>query len=309
MDISMKEEDVRNLNKLFRDHGDILGTSGTTIVAIDAFIASIKALKCHPKALKTLVDELTLAVKNTEPHIPPLIHLLEQFEEEMEGRYEGDLTAMKQAIVDALTAKREIYQDRFRRVVEHGKQKVADGDHIIVYSTSSAVRNILLESKAEGTQFEVLILKQDFSKTRKLIWTVSGAHINHQVIPEYNLSNFVSKANKFFMGAIAVTSDRQVICQLGTAEIVSLCHLKSVPVYMFANSLKFSHQHSCEQRIHEKEESHVNGDCRYRMTIHSHCILDLDLVDHIVTEDGVVGHDAIDNYWQTRRGIAPIPVA
>lgn len=294
----MKPKDKENLYKLFRDHGDVLGTSGTTQVALESFINSIHALKCKPDELRQLVSELTHTIKNTEPRIPPLIHLMEQFEREMENRYSGDLATTKKQISDILSEKLSIYKDKFRKVVEQGKQHVADGDRIIVYSTSSAVRTILVESKAEGKRFEVLILKQDFSKTRKLIWTVSGAKIDHQVIPEYNLSNFVSKANKFFMGAISVTHDQQVVCQLGTAEIVSLCHVKQVPVYMFTNSLKFSHRDSCEQQIHEKQENHCQGDCTYRMTVHSHCILDLGLVDHIITEDGEVALADIGRYWQ-----------
>lgn len=294
----MKPKDRDNLYKLFRDHGDILGTSGTTEVALESFMNSIRALKCASGELEPLVKELTQTIKNTEPRIPPLIHLLEKFEAEMEGKYGSDLAATKKAIIDNLSGKLALYKDKFKSVVNQGKTHVNDGDQIIVYSTSLAVRTILVESKAEGKRFEVLILKQDFSKTRKLIWTVSGAKIEHQVIPEYNLSNFVSKANKFFMGAISVTHDQKVVCQLGTAEIVSLCHLKKVPVYMFTNSLKFSHRDSCEQQIHEKQENHCQGDCTYRMTVHSHCILDLELVNFIVTEDGVVPLEDIGRYWQ-----------
>ncbi|MFZ7126126.1 MAG: hypothetical protein ACOWWM_08245 [Desulfobacterales bacterium] len=293
----MKAKDKDRLYKLFRDHGDILGTSGTTVVALESFIKSVKDLKCGPADLRPLVKELTFAVKNTEPRIPPLIHLLEQFDKEMEGLYSDDLNASKQAIVDNLSGKLETYKSKFRGVVARGKEHVEDGDRIIVYSTSSAVRTILVESKAEGKQFEVLILKQDFSKTRKLIWTATGAKIDHQIIPQYNLSNFISTANKFFMGAISVTRDRKVVCALGTAEIVSLCHLQKVPVYMFTNSLKFSHLDSCEQQIHEKKEDHRHGGCDYQMTVHSHCILDLDIVDFIVTEDGVVSQEEVGRYW------------
>ena len=137
----------------------------------------------------------------------------------------------------------------------------------------------------------MLILKQDFTKTRKLIWTASGEKIDHEVIPEYNLSNFITKANKFFLGSMSITPDNKAVCPLGSAEVVSLCHLNNIPVYLFANSLKFSHKASGDHKIHEKKERRIDGQTSYSMTIHSHCIVDLNHVDFIVREDGVIPRD------------------
>ena len=57
----------------------------------------------------------------------------------------------------------------------------------------------------------------------------------------------------------STTPDNKAVCPLGAAEGVSLCHLNKVPIYRFANSLKFSHNPSYDHRIHEKHETAAKG--------------------------------------------------
>ena len=283
----MKAIDRENLYKLFRDHGDVLGAHGTTLVALESFLRSIRDLKCPAEKLEPLVGELVTSIKNTEPQITPLVHLIEAFEEEMTGRYSDDCQATKREIAAVL-------EKQIQRLNTVGEQMTASGlqcidryDVIIVYSTSAAIRDTLVKAHKIGKPFEVLILKQDFTKTRKLIWTASGENIDHEVVPEYNLSNCIAKANKFFLGTVSITPDNKAVCPLGAAEVVSLCHLNKVPIYLFANSLKFSHKPSHDHRIHEKRETRTEGQTAYSMTIHSHCLVELDHVNFIVREDGV----------------------
>ena len=288
MGVIMKQEDRQNLFKLFRDHGDVLGAHGTALVALESFVRSIQDLKCPADKLEQLVAELIHAIKNTEPQITPLVHLIEAFENEMTDQFSTDLKTTKGKITTLLNAKIEQLKDIGAQMTVSGLKCISRYDVIIVYSTSASIRDTLVKANKIGKPFEVLILKQDFTKTRKLIWTASGEKIDHEVIPEYNLSNFITKANKFFLGSISITPDNKAICPLGAAEVVSLCHLNKIPIYLFANSLKFSHKASGEHKIHEKTERRLDGQTSYSMTIHSHCLVDLEHVDFIVQEDGVI---------------------
>jgi translation initiation factor 2B subunit (eIF-2B alpha/beta/delta family) len=284
----MKEEDRQNLFKLFRDHGDVLGTHGTTLVSLESFVRSIQDLKCPAEQIETLVAELVQSIKDSEPQITPLVHLIEEFENDMTGQFSSDASATKKKIIDVLNAKIEHLQSIGEEMVVSGLKCIDRYDVIIVYSTSVSIRDTLVKARKIGKPFEVLILKQDFTKTRKLIWTASGENIDHEIIPEYNLSNFITKANKFFLGTMSITPDQRAVCPLGAAEIVSLCHLNEIPIYLFANSLKFSHKLSDRHRIHEKQENHRVGHTSYSMTIHSHCLVDLAHVDFIVREEGAI---------------------
>ena len=288
MGVIMKNEDRQNLYKLFRDHGDVLGTDATALVALTSFIRSIQELKCPADQIETLVMELIQSIKNTEPQITPLVHLIEEFENEMAGQFSRDLKATKEKIAAVLNSKIDRLKNIGEQMIAKGMKCIDRYDVIIVYSISAVIRETMLKARKIGKPFEVLILKQDFTKTRKLIWSASGAEIDHEVIPEYNLSNFITKANKFFLGAMSITPDNKAVCPLGSAEVVSLCHLNEIPVYLFANSLKFSHKPSNAHRIHEKHEYRLEGQTSYDMTIHSHCLVDLKHVDFIVREDGVM---------------------
>jgi len=90
------------------------------------------------------------------------------------------------------------------------------------------------------------------------------------------------------IGAVSITPDAKVVAAIGTTNIVGLCHINKVPVFLFANSLKFSYHPSSSQRIHTKTAPTSQDDVSYMLTTHSRDILDLKLVDHLVTEDGTI---------------------
>jgi len=65
---------------------------------------------------------------------------------------------------------------------------------------------------------------------------------------------------------------------------------------MFANTLKFSHGLSEDQRIHEKRVAHVEKDTSYVLTTYSHDMVDLGMVDYLVTEEGIFPREKIAGY-------------
>lgn len=89
-----------------------------------------------------------------------------------------------------------------------------------------------------------------------------------------------------------------VISQAIISNIVGLCHINKVPVYLFANSLKFSFHPSSSQRIHTKTVPTFQDDVSCALTTHSHDIVDLKLVDHLVTEDGKIEKPFMEKYLQ-----------
>jgi len=100
---------------------------------------------------------------------------------------------------------------------------------------------------------------------------------------------------------LSITDDMKVISAIGSANIVSLCHLSNLPVYLFANTLKFSHRHSSQQRIHRKVESKTHGDVSFQLITHSHDTVDLKHVDFLVTEDGIKDKAAISEFIKAPR--------
>lgn len=161
-------------------------------------------------------------------------------------------------------------KSKVEQVIEHGLKLIQDGDIIVVHTASSDITNMQVKAKKNlGRQFKLIILKQDLVKTKLLVKTLSRAEIELLVVPEYNLSHYIKGANKMFIGAVSITPDAKIIAAIGTANIVSLCHLNNVPVYLFANSLRFSYHAASRQRIHTKTVATSQDDVRYTLTTHS----------------------------------------
>lgn len=297
MGFAMKEKDKEILYKLFRDHEDVRGSSRMAMLALRSFIESIKDLRCNASEIKELITELCDAIKHTEPRIVPLIHMIKAFESEMAEHYGEDLQKTKSEATRILQEKHDLLKSKVEQVIEHGMNLIEDGDTIVVHTASSDVTNMLVRAKEFlKKSFKLIILKQDFVKTKLLVKTLSKANIDLLVVPEYSLSHYIEKANKLFIGAVSITPDAKVVAAIGTANIVGLCHINKVPVYLFANSLKFSFHPSSSQRIHTKTIPTSQDDVRYMLTTHSHDIVDLKLVDHLVTEDGKIEKPFMEKY-------------
>ncbi|MGD8955444.1 MAG: hypothetical protein PVI45_13800 [Desulfobacterales bacterium] len=295
----MKEKDKEILYKLFRDHEDVRGSSRMAMLALRSFIESIKDLRCNASEIKELITELCDAIKHTEPRIVPLIHMIKAFETEMAEHYGEDLQKTKSEATRILQEKHDLLKSKVEQVIEHGVNMVEDGDTIVVHTASSDVTNMLVRAKEFlKKSFKLIILKQDFVKTKLLVKTLSKAKIDLLVVPEYSLSHYIEKANKLFIGAVSITPDAKVVAAIGTANIVGLCPINKVPVYLFANSLEFSFHPSSSQRIHTKTIPTSQDDVSYMLTTHSHDIVDLKLVDHLVTEDGKIEKPFMEKYVQ-----------
>ncbi len=279
--------DMDILNRLFREQEDVLGSVQTTITAIECLSRSLKLLKCKRNHIRQQITELSGAIMHTEPRVILLIHLMEQFESEIRQHYGKDITDIKEAAVRILADKIACIEEHRRKVVQNGLACIRDNDVIFLHSVSSTALRILLQAKTSGRRFRVIVLKQDIRKTRQLIVPLIHADIPFRTVPEYSLGHFMEEATRFFLGAMSITRDNKVVAAAGTDSIVSMCHLHHVPVYLFMDSLKFSHQDTASQHIHHKTFTHHHNDGhRIEMSTQSHDLFDLKLVDHLITETG-----------------------
>ena len=283
----MKTDTNQTLYDLIRTYMQALGTSRTTIVALKSYMDAISRLKCEPGDFMGMLDRLNAVIKNTEPKVIPLVHLIESFEQEMTAAIDFGLEAARKRAVEILKRQKKRFEEATRIVTDHCMDCIADGDLIIVHSPTATIREALVRARNERQRsFEVLVLKQDFIRARELIDALAQHGVPHVLIPEYNLSHYLGQAGKLFIGAVSVTPDSQVVAGIGTANVVSLCHWYHVPVYLFAESIKFAHKALAEQHIYNEEKAQTEADFTFRMKTFSHDFIDLQMIDHLVTETG-----------------------
>ncbi|KJS31102.1 MAG: hypothetical protein VR64_12840 [Desulfatitalea sp. BRH_c12] len=293
----MNEQDRNILCRLIRDHEDLIGSSRATMLALQSFINSIEALKPTPGQVRQQYMELADAIKNTRPKIVPLIHLIETFETEMEPHFEGDWDEVRVKAVETLRGLTATLKDKVGSIIQWGVSCIEDGDVLVMHTASGDVMNMIaLAKEVMARKIKVIVLKQDFLKTKSLINALKQSRVEVEVVPEFSLSHYIGQANKMFTGALSITHDLKAICAVGTANIASLCHFHKIPVYLFANTLKFSHGLSEDQKIHEKRMSQVEGSCNYVLTTYSHDMVDLHMVDYLVTEEGIFNQDTMADH-------------
>ena len=283
-----------NLNNLFLYHGNVLGAARTTVMSLNALIQAVIELDCPKEDIMERYEKLATAIRTMQPRIIALNHMLEQFEEDIHPFLDEKEDILKSAIVRILKSKVQLYESRAELVVRHGIQFIEDGDGIIVHSASSVVRNILVQAKQVLLRdFSVIVLQLDPVRTPQIAHFLRQAEIPHTVIPAFNLCHYVGQANKILLGAVSITRDLKIVAPVGTSSTLSLCRLNGVKSYLFANSYHYSHGLGESQSIHCQETDVASSRTTYQLTTHSHDLVDMDLIDVLVDEDGIVNNERL----------------
>jgi len=275
------------LYNLIRDYMDAMGTSRTTLVALKSYIDAVKRLKCPGDDFKRLLLELNTVIKNTEPKVIPLVHLIEAFESEMATHFSADVQTAKARAMEILGQKLKQFEADTEKLTQQCMQCIAPQDFIITHSPTAYIRDAFARAHTElKRRFKVLALKQDFLRTRELVRLLEQNQVEHHVIPEYNLSHYLGVVNKLFIGAVSISADKKAITGIGTANVVSLCHAHQIPVYLFIESIKFAHTPLPNQNIYREQKEKKEADFTFRMTTFSHDFIDLKMIDFLITEKG-----------------------
>lgn len=275
--------------KLLRDIGDIKGIAETTTLALESFIQSIRELECSQEQVEELYSELAEAIKNSQPKIIPLIYLIERFENDMRQLMETSpsLEEIKEKSEKSLREQIRLFKSNAARVTTNGLKYVNNGDIIIVHSASSVVTNILIRAREElNLMFRVIILDHNKARTRQLIQVLKDRDIEYQVTPARDISHYIETANKMFLGALTITSDQKIVAPSGTAGTVNICHVNNIKVHLFANTLHYSHYKATDQYIYEEESKSSSANTNFPIITHSHDLINLDMIDHVVNEFG-----------------------
>lgn len=290
----MNQSEKENLDNLFLYHGNVLGAARTTVMALKSLITAFIQLECEQEEIFERYQELAAAIKATQPRITPLSHMLEQFEVEMRTFWDTDIDTIKAEALKILDTKVKLYRSRAERVVRHGIQFIEEGDGIIVHSASSMVTNVLIQAKQVLLKdFSVIVLQLDPVRTPQVAFSLKQAEIPHTVIPAFNLCHYVEGANKLLLGGVSITRDLKVVAPVGTSTTLSLCRFNNIKSYLFANSYHFSHGLADSQRIYRTDRNISSSRTTYQLTTYSHDLVDLDLLDVLVDEEGIVENDRL----------------
>ena len=298
----MSTKDQVVLDSLFRDIVKFYSSSQLSVVTLQAIIESINDLECDEDMFTPQLKEVCKIITDSKPRMFPIDNLIILFENELEKNdhfNEKDLPTKKSASIEIIKNLIDRLEDNMSELANHGLEHIEDGDFIVLHAVEEPVELLMPEAKKMGKEFEVLILRQDVAKTEQVINIMEKNGIKYTVIPEWDLIHFFDKVNKLFIGAYALTSDGKFVSDSGTSNIVSECHIHELPIYLFSPVLEITPTFSRNQNIYLKEEAKSSSGLDYTLISHSSDIISLDLVDHIITDEGEIAQDKLSEFCTT----------
>jgi len=288
----MSNIEQHTIDKLFRDLSRVYSTSATSIIGLDSIKAAIEELVCNDSDLATEIRKLSDAVKNTQPRMFPLDNLMLILDKEIQTlNDEKQLT--KGSIDKILNTFRIRIKSDLDALVDHGAGWIKNDDFIVIHSIEENIEHLIPEAKKRGVNFKILVLKQDIVTTGKILNILNNNQIKYEVIPEYDLVHYFDKITKLFIGTQALTNDNYLICDPGTSNVVSECHIHNIPIVLFLKTLKLSHYPVIDQNIRKNSFQDEHDGVEYSFSIHSNDIIKLELISHIITEKGEITKDQI----------------
>ena len=288
----MSHIEQQTINKLFRDLSRVYSTSATSMIGLDSIKAAIEELVCNDSDLATEIRKLSDAIKNTQPRMFPLDNLMLILDKEIQNlNNEKQLT--KGSIDKILNTFRIRIKSDLDALVDHGAGWIKNDDFIVIHSIEENIEHLIPEAKKRGINFKILVLKQDIITTGKILNILNNNQIKYEVIPEYDLIHYFDKITKLFIGTQALTNDNYLICDPGTSNVVSECHIHNIPIVLFLKTLKLSHYPVTDQNIRKNSFQDEHDGVEYSFSIHSNDIIKLELISHIITEKGEITKDQI----------------
>ena len=290
----MSNLEQQTIDKLFRDLIRVYSTSATSMIGLDAIKMAITELACDEAGLADKINKLSDSIKKTQPRMFPLDNLMLILDREVQSLLNANQLT-KKSIINLIDDFKLRLDSDLDSLIQKSLEWIEDGDFIVIHSIEENIENLIPEASQRGKNFKILVLKQDIITTGKILKILTENNIDFEVIPEYDLVHYFGEITKLFIGTQALTNDNYIVCDSGTSNIVSECHIHKVPICLFLKSLKFSHYPASDQNIRKNSYKDEYDGVEYNYSIHSNDVIKLDLIDHIITEKGEVSINDISS--------------
>ena len=290
----MSNLEQQTIDKLFRDLIRVYSTSATSMIGLDAIKMAITELACDEDGLADEINKLSDSIKKTQPRMFPLDNLMLILDREVQSLLNANQLT-KKSIINLIDDFKLRLDSDLDSLIQKSLEWIEDGDFIVIHSIEENIENLIPEASQRGKNFKILVLKQDIITTGKILKILMENNIDFEVIPEYDLVHYFGEITKLFIGTQALTNDNYIVCDSGTSNIVSECHIHKVPICLFLKSLKFSHYPASDQNIRKNSYKDEYDGVEYNYSIHSNDVIKLDLIDHIITEKGEVSINDISS--------------
>jgi len=299
---------TEQLSTIFRQIESDKGTSVLSEMVLNGIVESFDAFEA--KSVDDFYDQfrhLLLTFKTTKPRIGILIfHMCEIWEELQDKKKQiKNLDELKEVLTKAVESLINDGRKEKTSLISHGLECIEDGDSILIHSHSGTVMQLMEDAHNAKKKLRVVLAEQEEEKTEDMIWFLQTRRIPFIVVPEYMLSHVETEVNKVFLGAITFNNQYTFITDAGTTSVVSEFHHAKVPIYMFLTEKKFSlwdatKKHQTYKVTQKRTDFHPEKVVTYERIKFSHDRVPVDLVDFVVTENGIFSPDKIQKQFDEK---------
>nr|BAK01674.1 predicted protein [Hordeum vulgare subsp. vulgare] len=128
-----------------------------------------------------------------------------------------------------------------RAIAQHAAAKIKNGDVILAFGASSAVRGILLAAHAQGKRFQVVILdSRPRNEGRELARHLVNAGVECSYALISALSFAARGATKVLLGANGLLANGALLARAGTAQVALVAARLNLPVIVACETYKFT---------------------------------------------------------------------
>ncbi len=299
----------KELSTILRSLEEDIGTTTLTKITLNVFSQAVKELRANTvEEFYTQLKELLTTFKNTEPRVGMVISYfsdlydeLEDFEDEVES-----VNCLRKKVDEIVVFLLKEISENDKRLVAFGSHCIENKDVILIHSHSKKVLETIKLGVEEGKKIKVVVAEQEPVKSAQLIAFLKDHEIPFFVVPEYMLSHVECDITKVFLGSVTLTKEFNFVAEPGTNSVVSELHGAKVPVYMFLSTPKFSLWKSRNKKHHTYKviQKKIDLECRkpfsYDRIKFYYDRLPLDLVDYIVTEEGIFNSEEIQKVYRKK---------
>ena len=242
---------------------------------------------------------------SARPAMAPVFNIVSVLLKAVSEKYvETDLDSVKRFTMARADEAVSASLQAVARIAKYGSQLVADGDRLMTHSYSSTVVAVLEEAFASHRNIEVITTRSGPGRTgERLARELSLYGIPVTFIDDAAMGLYLPSVDKIVVGADRVCADGNVVNGIGTYQLAVTAEKAGVPVYVLCEALKFDPRlRGDEVDLEEKGTGEVVGVGKLppgvRVKNPYFDITPLELIDGIITENGMLAPEEVINYMQ-----------
>jgi len=190
--------------------------------------------------------------------------------------------AQKNSVKKALN----LLKENEKKIVKNGVKLIKNNSIIFTHCHSSTVINILKEAKKQGKKFQVYNTEtRPLFQGRKTALELNKARIKVINLVDSAAEFAIKKSNIMLIGADAILKNGSIINKIGSGLFAETSYNHNVPVYVAANSLKYSNK---DVKIEERNFKEIWNNKKIRIYNPAFEIIDKKYVKGIISELGIL---------------------